>query len=62
MRGEFDYLLKWPFQGELTIQILIQEEDEAHDMRTISFKDTVLVDRRRTTQKWMGLLSVHPSH
>ena len=30
MRGEFDSHLKWPFRGEITIQLLNQLEDEEH--------------------------------
>ena len=29
MRGEFDSHLKWPFRGDITIQLLNQLEDRA---------------------------------
>ena len=40
MRGEFDDLLKWPFQGHVTIAMLNQLEDNNHTTKTIQFTDT----------------------
>ena len=37
MRGEFDDDLKWPFRGDITIQLLNQLEDKEHHERTIQF-------------------------
>ena len=34
MRGEFDNYLKWPFRGDVTIQLLNQIEDKGHYERT----------------------------
>ena len=39
MQGEFDDRLKWPFRGDITIQILNQEGKEGHRTRIISFTD-----------------------
>ena len=35
MKGEFDYQLEWPFRGDITIQLLHQQEDGGHYARTI---------------------------
>ena len=40
MRGEFDNLLKWPFRGDITIQLLNQQQDKEHYEETIHFNDT----------------------
>ena len=41
MRGEFDDHLKWPFRGDITIQLLNQLEDkkQQHHTETIHFND-----------------------
>ena len=39
MKGEFDAQLEWPFRGQITIQLLSQE-DEKHESTRISFIDT----------------------
>ena len=39
MQGEFDDHLKWPFRGDITIQLLNQLEDKDHHTRTINFTD-----------------------
>ena len=39
MRGEWDNYLKWPFRGEVTIQLLNQIEDKGHHKRTLDFAD-----------------------
>ena len=39
MRGEFDDQLKWPFRGDITVQLLNQEEDKDHIMKEIPFTD-----------------------
>ena len=39
MQGEFDDRLKWPFRGDITIQLLNQEGKEGHRTRIISFTD-----------------------
>ena len=39
MRGEFDYHLKWPLRGHITIQLPNQEEDKDHVVKVIPFGD-----------------------
>ena len=39
MRGEHDNKLKWPFQGDITIQLLNQKEDQEHVENTVNFGD-----------------------
>ena len=40
MMGEFDNSLKWPFRGNITIQLLTQEQSKRHYERNILFTDT----------------------
>ena len=40
-RGEYDHQLKWPFRGDITIQLLNQSSDEGHWEETGCFDDTV---------------------
>ena len=35
IKGEFDDQLEWPFRGDITIQLLNQQEDSGHYTRTI---------------------------
>ncbi len=39
MRGEFDNHLKWPFRGNVTVQLLNQREDLQHRTETVHFVD-----------------------
>ena len=39
MRGPFDDHLKWPFRGEITIQIVNQAGDRDHIEMTIHYND-----------------------
>ena len=39
MRGEYDDQLKWPFRGNITIQLLNQSRDEGHREKTVFFDD-----------------------
>ena len=39
MKGPFDDHLKWPFRGEITIQIVNQDGDRHHVERTIPYND-----------------------
>ena len=39
MRGEFDNYLKWPFRGDVTIQLLNQIENKGHHEKTLDFAD-----------------------
>ncbi|XP_011405864.1 PREDICTED: TNF receptor-associated factor 4-like [Amphimedon queenslandica] len=41
MAGEYDDILEWPFQGDVTIELLNQLEDKNHKKYTISFNDTI---------------------
>ena len=41
LRGEYDDQLKWPFRGDITIQLLNQSRDEGHRERTVNFDDTI---------------------
>ena len=40
VRGEFDEYLKWPFRGDITVQLLNQQEDNNHHEMTARFTDT----------------------
>ena len=39
MQGEFDNSLKWPFRGDITIQLLNQLQNKGHYEKTIAFTD-----------------------
>ena len=39
MRGEFDDQLKWPFRGDITYQVMNQEEDKKHVVYTATFDE-----------------------
>ena len=39
MKGQFDDHLKWPFIGEITIQIVNQDGDHDHGEMTIPYDD-----------------------
>ena len=39
MPGEYDDILEWPFQGEVTVELLNQLEDKNHYKIAISFND-----------------------
>ena len=39
MRGPYDGVLKWPFQGEVTIQILNQVGKHNHQQQIISYSE-----------------------
>ena len=52
MQGSYDDRLKWPFRGEITIQIVNQAEDQSHYENTISYDDeTPDVSAGRVTGK-----------
>ena len=45
MRGEFDDHLKWPFRGDVTIQLLNQDGEERHPVsKTLHFTDKTLAE------------------
>ena len=39
-RGEYDDQLKWPFHGDIRIQLLNQSRDDGHWGRTVTYDDT----------------------
>ena len=39
MKGDYDDQLKWPFRGDITIQILCQDGDDKHFSRILDFTD-----------------------
>ena len=53
MPGEYDDTLEWPFQGEVTVQLLNQLEDKNYFKRTILFNDNIYT-RRMQKQKKKG--------
>ena len=63
MRGEFDDHLKWPFRGDITIQLLKQLEDKDHHTMTISFNDKTpdFAAGRVTTGERGGFGRGHPT-
>lgn len=44
MKGRYDDLLKWPFRGSVTIQLLDQLHCEHHLARTVRFHDNVSLE------------------
>ena len=56
LRGEFDEHLKWPFQGNITITMMDQDEDRRHFTRMVSFTDQIpLIHRQKVTQSCHGM-------
>ena len=58
MKGPYDDHLKWPFRGEITIQIVNQAGDHSHDEGTIHYSDKTsdvcagrVIDKERATGK-----------
>ena len=37
MRGEYDSMLKWPFRGDITIQLVNHNNDQDHNEKTVTF-------------------------
>ena len=57
MRGKFDSSLKWPFRGDITVQLLNQLNDKEHHTVTIQFTDTTpdnIAGRVTTGEKSKG--------
>ena len=54
MKGQFDDHLKWPFRGEITIQIVNQDGDHDHVEKTIPYNDETPDDSagRVTGKNW----------
>ena len=42
MRGEYDSILKWPFRGNITIQLVNHSNDRDHHQQTVHFNDTAI--------------------
>ena len=67
MRGEWDSYLKWPFRGDVTIQLLNQIEDKGHHKDTLNFtNDTpndcaaqVTASERAESWGWDQFISQH---
>ena len=53
-KGEHDEVLKWPFKGEITIQLLNRKEDKGHVVRILDFSVATLENRTRVTDKEGG--------
>ena len=53
MRGEFDNSLKWPFRGDITIQLLNQLKDHEHHSKMFH-SDKIFGVRRVTTEETGG--------
>ena len=59
MRGEFDDQLKWPFRGNITFQLVNQEEDKDHVVITVHFNENTpdtaagrVTGRERSNYGW----------
>ena len=50
MKGEYDESLTWPFNSEITIQLLNWREDKGHVEKTIDHYNAPLEHRTRVTQ------------
>ena len=42
MRGEYDSILKWPFRGAITIQLVNHKNDRDHYQKTVHFNDAAI--------------------
>ena len=54
MKGQFDDHLKWPFRGEITIQIVNQDGDHDHVEKTIPYNDDVNAGRVTDEERAIG--------
>ncbi len=66
MRGDSDNLLKWPFRGSVTIQLLNQREDNNHRSKAVLFSEeepnvcnSRVTDRERATSGWGCNITPH---
>ena len=50
MKGEYDETLKWPFNSEITLQLLNWREDKGHVEKTIDHYNAPIKSRTRVTQ------------
>ena len=51
MPGEYDDTLEWPFQGEVTIELLNQLEDKNHKKYTIHYNESMSEDCKQRVPK-----------
>ena len=52
MSGEYDDILEWPFQGEVTVELLNQLEDKNHEKEVLRFhKSTPVEYRQRVSEE-----------
>ena len=54
MRGPYDGHLKWPFRGEITIQIVNQAGDHSHVEKTITYDDDICAGRVLDKERGSG--------
>ena len=60
MRGEFDGQLRWPFQGDITVQMINQLQDKEHRTEIMDFSqadeasDSIYISRVTTGEKAEG--------
>ena len=40
-QGEFDNILKWPFQGDITVRLIDQSGQGRHKTKVIQFRDEI---------------------
>ena len=66
MRGPYDDHLKWPFRGEITVQIVNQAGDHSHVEKTIRYNDETpgdnagrVVDKERWGFHFLTLTDLH---
>ena len=53
MQGEFDNSLKWPFRGDITIQLLNQLQNKGHYEKTINFTDITPDEQAGRVTAWV---------
>ena len=51
MKGEHDESLQWPFNSEITIQLLNWREDKEHVEKTVDHYNAPIEDRTKLTQQ-----------
>ena len=63
MKGEFDDRLKWPFRGEITIQLVNQKEGGEHiekKVKSSNYRSTML-QRVTEAQRGWGYGNSYPT-
>ena len=51
MRGEFDDQLKWPFRGDITVELLNQEQDKDHYVYDVRYSEIFVKASERVIGK-----------